>query len=426
MCHRMDTGLCDVKSMFTKVLIPTDLSLASATAAERIGEVPGVREVVLFHARTSAGPLPDDEPLRQMEEPVRRQDIPVEVMIAEYDETPVPKRILGAAARTGADLIVMGVRDQGLLRNLFSGNVAATVLRDARIHVLVIPRSGDGSGLLFSRLLAPTDLSMPAPEVRSILEGPVDGGTAVLLHVIESAQADAGREAADRLDALQATLSPAGREIHSLIRIGSPARTICAVADEISATAVIIPRIGKRDALGSAPLGSVTAGVVECVKPPVLVLAIPIHLRIVIREPPERGVRTCGGSNGSTTTGLKADPGTDRIFGVFADDTLVSIARCRRHPDGYEVDGVFTPVRFRGRGYARRAMDALVEACQHDTLYMHSVRNLVDFYGKYGFVSIPERGLPPSIQERFAFALGEMEGANVQPMRRDAGRFRKR
>lgn len=425
MCHRMDTGLCDVKSMFTKVLIPTDLSLASATAAERIGEVPGVREVVLFHARTSAGPLPDDEPLRQMEELVRRQDIPVEVMIAEYDETPAPKRILGAAARTGADLIVMGVRDQGLLRNLFSGNVAATVLRDARIHVLVIPRSGDGSGLLFSRLLAPTDLSMPAPEVRSILEEPVDGGTAVLLHVIESAQADSGREAADRLDALQATLSPAGREIHSLIRIGSPARTICAVADEISATAVIIPRIGKRDALGSAPLGSVTAGVVECVKPPVLVLAIPIHLRIVTREL-RREEFALAEELWIDYHQLKADPGTDRIFGVFADDTLVSIARCRRHPDGYEVDGVFTPVRFRGRGYARRAMDALVEACQHDTLYMHSVRNLVDFYGKYGFVSIPERGLPPSIQERFAFALGEMEGANVQPMRRDAGRFRKR
>ncbi len=70
-------------------------------------------------------------------------------------------------------------------------------------------------------------------------------------------------------------------------------------------------------------------------------------------------------------------------------------------------------------------MDALVEACQHDTLYMHSVRNLVDFYGTYGFVSIPESDLPPSIRARFAFALGEMEGANVQPMRRVAGRFRK-
>ncbi len=411
--------------MFTKVLIPTDLSLASAVAAERIGEVPGVREVVLFHARVSAGPLPTDEPLRRMEDLVRRQGIPVEVVVAEYDRTPVPERILAAASGTGADLIVMGVRDQGLLRNLFSGNVAATVLRDARLHVLIVPRSGGGGGPLFARLLVPTDLAALAPEVRSILEEPAVSGTAVLLHVVEPAQAGKEQEAVDRLAALQSSLSPVGREIRGLVRTGTPARTICAVADEISASAVIIPRIGKRDAPGSAPLGSVTAGVVGCIKPPALVLAVPIHLRIVAREL-RREEFALAEELWIDYHQLKADPETDRIFGVFADDTLVSVARCRRHPDGYEVDGVFTPVRFRGRGYARRAMDALVEACQHDTLYMHSVRNLVDFYGRtYGFVAIPESDLPPSIRERFAFALGDMEGANVQPMRRDAGRFRR-
>ncbi|MDR9815248.1 MAG: GNAT family N-acetyltransferase [Candidatus Methanoculleus thermohydrogenotrophicum] len=407
------------------MLIPTDLSLASAVAAERIGEVPGVREVVLFHARVSAGPLPTDEPLRRMEDLVRRQGIPVEVVVAEYDRTPVPERILAAASGTGADLIVMGVRDQGLLRNLFSGNVAATVLRDARIHVLIVPRSGGGGGPLFARLLVPTDLAALAPEVRSILEEPAVSGTAVLLHVVEPAQAGKEQEAVDRLAALQSSLSPVGREIRGLVRTGTPARTICAVADEISASAVIIPRIGKRDAPGSAPLGSVTAGVVGCIKPPALVLAVPIHLRIVAREL-RREEFALAEELWIDYHQLKADPETDRIFGVFADDTLVSVARCRRHPDGYEVDGVFTPVRFRGRGYARRAMDALVEACQHDTLYMHSVRNLVDFYGRtYGFVAIPESDLPPSIRERFAFALGDMEGANVQPMRRDAGRFRR-
>jgi len=420
----MDTGSSEAKFMFTKVLIPTDLSPASAVAAERIGEVPGVREVVLFHARVSAGPLPTDEPLRRMEDQVRRQGIAVEVVVAEDDGTPVPERILSAASRAGADLIAMGVRDQGLLRNLFSGNVAATVLRDARIHVLVVPRSGGGGGPLFARLLVPTDLAAPAPEVRSILEEPAAGGTAVLLHVLEPGRGGTEQEAADRLAALKSALSPAGREIRGIVRTGSPARIICAVADEISATAVIIPRIGKRDAPGSAPLGSVTAGVVGCVKPPVLVLAVPIHLQITTREL-RREEFALAEEVWTDYHQLKADPETDRIFGIFADETLVSVARCRRHPDGYEVDGVFTPVRFRGRGYARKAMDALVEACQHDTLYMHSVRNLVDFYGTYGFVSIPESDLPPSIRARFAFALGEMEGANVQPMRRVAGRFRK-
>jgi N-acetylglutamate synthase-like GNAT family acetyltransferase len=49
---------------------------------------------------------------------------------------------------------------------------------------------------------------------------------------------------------------------------------------------------------------------------------------------------------------------------------------------------------------------------------MHSVRNLEKFYGSYGFVPIDEKELPPTIQERYAWAQGEMEGANVLPMMR--------
>ncbi|KUK61820.1 MAG: GCN5-related N-acetyltransferase [Methanoculleus marisnigri] len=409
--------------MFTKVLIPTDFSVASAAMAERVGEIPGVREVVLFHARISGSRDPADEALRRMQELVQRQGIPAEVVIAEDDGTPVPERILRAAAERGVDLIAMGLRDQGLLRNLFSGNVAATVLRDTRIHVLIVPQSGGGRPPLFARLLVPTDLAALTPQVRSTLEDPAGDGTAVLLHVVEPGQ-ETEQEAGSRLAALKSALSPGGREIEALVRSGSPARTICAVADEIGASAVIIPRIGKRDAAGSAPLGSVTSAVLECVKPPVLVLAVSVHLRIEVRELRSEEFALAE-EIWIDYHGLKADPGTDRIFGVFANDTLVSVARCRRHPDGYEVDGVFTPARFRGRGYARKAMDALVEACQHDILYMHSVRDLVDFYAAYGFISIPESDLPPTIRARYAFALGEMEGANVQPMRRAAGSFRR-
>lgn len=411
--------------MFAKVLIPTDLSEASFTMAERVGEIPGVREVVLLHAPRSAGSSPTDEDaLRRMQELVQRQGFPVEVVVTEGDGTGVPERILRTALETGADMIAIGVRDQGLLRNLFSGNVAATVLRDARVHVLIVPQSaGDGSAL-FSRLLVPTDLADPAPEVRSLLKGAAGDGPAVLLHVVEPGRAKAEQEAGDQLAALKNVLSGVGRDIEPLARVGDPARTICTVADEIGVSLVVIPRIGKRDAAGAAPLGSVTSAVIGCVKQPVLVLAISIRLDIETRElrSEEFGLAE---EIWLDYHELKADPGTDRIFGVFADGTLVSVARCRRHPDGYEVDGVFTPARFRGRGYARRAMDALVEACQHDTLYMHSVRNLVDFYGEYGFISIPESDLPPTIRARFAFALGEMEGANVQPMRRAAGWFRR-
>ena len=116
----------------------------------------------------------------------------------------------------------------------------------------------------------------------------------------------------------------------------------------------------------------------------------------------------------------KGDPRTDRIFAAFAGGEAVSLARCRRHPDGYEVDAVFTPERFRGHGYANAAVWALVEACGHDTLSMHSVVNITGFYSHFGFRPIPEGELPDSIRERFAWANGEMQGANVCPMRRDA------
>lgn len=115
----------------------------------------------------------------------------------------------------------------------------------------------------------------------------------------------------------------------------------------------------------------------------------------------------------------RGDPTTDRIFAAFAGGKAVSLARCRRHPDGLEVDAVFTPVVHRGHGYANLTVRALVEACGHEMLYMHSVLNLTEFYGKYSFFPIREDELPPMIRERFAFAGGQLEGANVCPMKRE-------
>jgi predicted GNAT family acetyltransferase len=116
----------------------------------------------------------------------------------------------------------------------------------------------------------------------------------------------------------------------------------------------------------------------------------------------------------------KADIRTDRIFAAFSGSEAVSVARCRRHIDGLEVDGVFTPVNQRGHGYANAVVRGLVEACgQEDPLYMHSVFDLTKFYGNHGFVPIEEKELPPTIRERFAWAQGEMQGANVMPMKRE-------
>ncbi|MFA5332538.1 MAG: GNAT family N-acetyltransferase [Methanoregula sp.] len=121
---------------------------------------------------------------------------------------------------------------------------------------------------------------------------------------------------------------------------------------------------------------------------------------------------------------LKGDAGTDRIFGVYRDGHLVSIARCTRHADGYEIDGVFTPEPFRKHGYAQHAMAALVEACHNDILSMYAVIGLSGFYRQFGFIPVNEQELPPTIRSRYAFALGEMKGSEVQPMIRSPGPLR--
>lgn len=118
------------------------------------------------------------------------------------------------------------------------------------------------------------------------------------------------------------------------------------------------------------------------------------------------------------TTG---DATTDRIFGVFTGGNLVSLARCHRHSGGLEVDGIFTPETYRGHGYSRMAVHALVEACHQDDLYMYAVRHLTGFYATFGFVKIAEKDLPPAIRERYTWAGGNLEGAEVQPMVRKAG-----
>lgn len=119
--------------------------------------------------------------------------------------------------------------------------------------------------------------------------------------------------------------------------------------------------------------------------------------------------------------GQKADPVNERIFGVFENGTLVATARCTRHPDGLEMDCIFTLEEHRGKGYARIVVELLIRECGSEKIYIHSTLVLIPFYKTFGFYPIPEEKLPRTIRERFIFCFGEMEGCNVCPMVREAG-----
>ena len=118
--------------------------------------------------------------------------------------------------------------------------------------------------------------------------------------------------------------------------------------------------------------------------------------------------------------GQKANPATERIFGVFEDGKLAATARFTRHSDGNEMDCVFSLDEYRGKGHARKVVQVLVDTCGSERIYIHSTLVLISFYKTFGWIPIPEDQLPRSIRERFIFCFGEMEGCNVCPMVREA------
>ena len=77
------------------------------------------------------------------------------------------------------------------------------------------------------------------------------------------------------------------------------------------------------------------------------------------------------------------------------------------------------PEKFRGRGYAKKAVETLVNACGDSVLYMDSTLELVQFYWGFRFEPIREDMLPKAIKERFSFDNDEMEGSNVYPTMRE-------
>jgi GNAT superfamily N-acetyltransferase len=117
--------------------------------------------------------------------------------------------------------------------------------------------------------------------------------------------------------------------------------------------------------------------------------------------------------------GQETDRTIDRVFGAFADGELVGTTRVRHHPDGLEVDGVFVSETHRGEGLARRLVQAVLDEVGSAPLWLHSTIPLIGFYRSFGWETIPEAELPPTIRERLAFCFGEMMGCGVAPMYRE-------
>ena len=287
-------------------------------------------------------------------------------------------------------------------------------------------QAGKGERSLFSRVLFPVDFSKPCDEGFAFLLALHGIDEIILLHVITEAETrqeleDAIRESYRELQSLWNSFDDGQTRVTIMIRFGRPAEMIGELAEKEKATVIFMPRFGASDFIRSLPIGSTAEEVAKRTRIPLFLFYPEVQLEVITRELDKdefSGAEEVWRQYHQQTV----DAERDRIFGVLVEGTLVTLARCRRHLDGFEVDGVFTLEEFQGRGYAREVMEELLRACGREPLYMHSTLPLVEFYRQLGFGEIGEDELPPAIKARFDFAMGELESTNVQPMMRPADR----
>ena len=436
--------------MFRRVLVATDFSRYADRTLECIGEIPGMEEILLIHVLNKS-PVPVDtsvfgrsraRPEEQAERMLAEKGrcleglagVKVKTALVEESGADTAGAIIRTANNGNISLIVMGARGKSLFSGLLLGSVTEGVIIRTGINVLVMRFRGIGENdddqrekfctNVFSHVLCPVDFSKPAEKTLDFLKNLGFIGKVTVLHISRAPgkgqdENQPVQNSEQQLRMITADLVQHGIRAASIIRSGNPVTEICRVADEQDVSLIMMARYGGSDYAKNISLGHVAAGVAGKAQRPLFIVSPHISLTVSARELSKTGF-TLAEEIWLTYHQQKADPETDRIFGVFVEGELAAVARCKRHPDGLEVDGVYVPQDYRDRGYARKAVQALVDACGSEPLYMHSTIPLAAFYRSFGFRKIREDELPPSIKERFNFAEGNPESANVVPMERPA------
>ncbi|MDO9538876.1 MAG: GNAT family N-acetyltransferase [Methanocalculus sp.] len=409
-----------------RILIPTDFSDYSQAALRMASEIPGISDAIILHVTEGNITGKDREKLEKECSLLSSSDIKTRFRIIENVKQPIGEAIRDIAEEERIDTIVSGARGRGKVGRYLLGSVSDNLLLNVSRDLLIMqyPRYVKNSMYpdIFDNVLIPIELSSISYEILAFVKSLNIKGQITLLHVTNSADyanirslREQLKDAADRMNNGDERYSISVLALH-----GDRVNTILSVAETLQATMILLSRFGHLDYLKKAKIGATVAGVAARAEIPVYIRYPEITLQVQGRllDYDEFPLAEVLWEKYHQQTG---DPKRDTISGTFAEGILVSVARCRKHPDGYEVDSVFTPEAYRGHGFAKYAMDSLIRSCGDHRLFMHSTRALVDWYSSYGFKKIPEENLPKTIRDRYAFALGNLEGAGVVPMMREPG-----
>ena len=257
--------------MFEKILFPNDFSEYALKTLECIGDIPGVKEVVLLHVVDTAHlsktglkqePYVQDAMIRLEKEKkqLERIGLKVKIKVEVITGNDVSHVILETLNREKVTLVVMGAHGKSLIEGILLGSVATNVLRYGNTHVLIMRHKFTDclAGKkydkflknIFSKVLLPVDFSEPSLETLSLAKDLKGIEEAVLVHVVERGETKEEidgsiLEARKRLEIIGKDFSRKGIKVKIHVLAGSPSERIISLAEDENVSLIIISTLGK-------------------------------------------------------------------------------------------------------------------------------------------------------------------------------------
>ncbi|MFZ3113780.1 universal stress protein [Methanothrix sp.] len=279
--------------MFEKVLIATDFSKHAKKVIECIGEMPGLKEVLLLNV-ISRDPLArvwdpvseirdTEKKLEEEKKAIGAPGVTVKVKAVSVLEGDVASAINKVALEENVSLVAMGARGRSLIMSTLLGSSSRNVLRFGRTHLLIMRyKTLDDNNMekycarVFARVLFPTDLSQTSEVALSFLKSLEGIGEIVLLNVVSKGETDeeieAGVAAAKvRIEEIAQNLKMSGMLVSSKVVVGQPTEVIRSEAEKEDVSLIAISSQGA-SAIKKGRIGSTAYDVANSASRPVLIL----------------------------------------------------------------------------------------------------------------------------------------------------------
>ena len=221
--------------MYEKILIATDFSKYAEKMIDCVGEIPGVKEVVILHV-LAKDPLarvwsPGDEikqAVNKMEaykKVLQDSNLSVKVRAEIAEETPEHVVIERVAKEENVSLVVMGARGRGIWQGLLLGSISSGVLRYGGKDLLIMryktlggadkEEIGKFCSRVFEKVLAPIDFSSAGNAAIGRIKEAKLTDNVLLLNVVaegeNQSQVDAAlKNAHEKLEEMKTDLAKAG------------------------------------------------------------------------------------------------------------------------------------------------------------------------------------------------------------------------